>query len=96
MQRGERPIIGSLYKTYEDFAYEEVIIRQTPEETRQKKTAGLLKCIPAVFLCIVIIPCFLLIRTFLHQTLFSLIMVQILLSTISQAKQYLLRTFKIN
>ena len=56
----------------------------------------MLKCIPAVFLCIVIIPCFLLIRTFLHQTLFSLIMVQILLSTISQAKQYLLRTFKIN
>ena len=34
MQRGERPIIGSRYKTYEDFDYEEVIIRQSPEETR--------------------------------------------------------------
>ena len=34
MQRGEHPIIGSRYKTYEDFAYEEVIIRQTPEEAR--------------------------------------------------------------
>ncbi len=34
MQRGERPIIGSRYKTYEDFAYEEVIINQTPEKTR--------------------------------------------------------------